>query len=239
MALSLTMTDALRLKPGMRVASMGYPDLVAPLDMLERAFGSMDGAEYRADSEAICKRHGLEPRKIPDAHFLFAKAGCRLDVYDIIKERGCEILCDLNFEMAQTVGYDIVLDVGTSEHCFNIAQALMNMAGMVNEGGVIIHENPFNWGNHGFYNLNPTWYADFYEANGFEVMDCRLASRDGRGAAVPHGSRFKFTAEEVNVFAMARRVEVRPFVFPVQRKYVHLIPAAEVPGDLKREVVNG
>ena len=236
MALSLSQTKALQgiLKTGMRVASMGYPDIIAPIE-------EMPGLSYRADSAEICKRHGLPLRQIPDAESFFSLLGCKLHVYDIVQERGTEILCDLNKPLDPALrawNYDIVLDVGTAEHCFNIGQALINMAGMVKMVGYIIHENPFNWGNHGFYNLNPTLFADFYTANGFELMDCRLVNRQGDGAKVPRTSRFRFPQEEVNVFAMARRVEVKSFVFPVQSKYAGLIPAAVDRAEIK-EVANG
>src|SRR3990167_1396607 len=231
MALSISQTTALGriLKPGMRVAGMGYPDLIAPIV-------DMPGLKYRDDSEAICKRHGLQARKIPDAESYFALQGCALDVYDIVHERGCEHLCDLNYPWASLreggtqQKYDIVLDVGTLEHCFNIAQAAMNMADMVKEGGYIIHENPFNQGNHGFYNLNPTWYHDFYNANGFALLECKLVTRDGRSAIVPHTSRFPMADEESNVFAMAQRTMIKTMVYPVQSKYAKLIPAAGVYG---------
>src|SRR3990167_1871592 len=178
MALSISQTAALGgiLKTGMRIASMGYPDIIAPKDMIEEMLNHDSGAlEYRKDSEVICKRHGIQQVRIPDAHSLFELLGCELDVYDVVQERGCEHLCDLNYPWSSILGedgtqqkYDIVLDVGTVEHCFNIAQAMMNMAGLLKINGIIIHENPFNCGNHGFYNLNSTWYHDFYTANGFK-----------------------------------------------------------------------
>ena len=77
--------------------------------------------------------------------------GIELDVYDITTERGFEIKTDLNFPLILEKSYDIVIDIGTLEHCFNIGQALMNMASLVGEKGFILHENPYNWGNHGFY----------------------------------------------------------------------------------------
>lgn len=248
MALSVSQTVALRtlLKDGMRVASMGYPDLIAPDEITNTFFPK--GAEivysdqflYRKDSDEICKRHGLSYRKILDAEYFFSVLGCKLDVYDIVKERGCEIVLDLNERIDPILkawGYDIVLDVGTVEHCFNIAQAMVNMAGMVKHGGYIIHENPFNCGNHGFYNLNPTFYADFYEANGFDVVGLCLSNRHGAQAVAPPGARFKFTQEEVNSFCVAKRVEMRTFVWPAQKKYQKLIPAAGVSGEQK-EVAN-
>lgn len=238
MALSVSQTAALGtiLKPGMRVASLGYPDIIAEIT-------PMDGLTYRADSEAICKRHGLRQRQIPDAHSFLEAHGCKLDVYDVVAERGCEIICDLNevgMGISYTRGgiwacYDIVLDVGTLEHCYNIGQALINMAGMVGHGGYIIHENPFNCGNHGFYSINPTLYADFYAANGFEIVELCLANREGAKAPAPHVTRFKFTEVEANTFCMARRVNVQKFVFPVQSKYANSIPAAGVKGDKEIE----
>lgn len=237
MALSVLQTSALVgiLKPGMKIASFGYPDIVAPLAAFEPILGYRE-PEYLPDSEAICRRHGIPPRKIPDAVSLFNIAGCELHVYDIVKERGVEILCDLNRQMFTRPAYDLVLDVGTAEHCFNIGQALMNMAGMVKVGGYILHENPHSgWGNHGFYSLHPTLFNDFYTQNGFEMFGCALSTRDGRSSNVPPTNRFR-NSEESNVFAMASRRTIQDFVFPVQSKYAKLIAAAGQSGD--RKVVN-
>jgi len=235
MALSISQTRAVlpMLKTGTKIASLGYPDIIAQVP-------EVAGLRYREDSEAICNRHGLPFHPIPDAHSFFELHGCSLRVYDIVRERGCEVILDLNGRIDPILkawGYDIVLDVGTLEHCFNIGQAVINMAGMVKHGGYIIHENPFNWGNHGFYGLQPTFYADFYRANGFEIVELCLTTRGGAKASIPHGKRFRFTEEEVNTFCIAKRVAMQPFVYPTQFKYAKLIPAAGVPGEMK-EVVN-
>lgn len=225
MALSLSQTEAVRrlIRPGMKVSSLGYPDIIAPIEMA--------GLEYRSDSDAICMRHGLQLHPIPDAHSFFKLLGAELDVYDIVQERGSEILCDLNRPMVPRGTYDIVLDVGTAEHCFNIGRAMINMASMVKEGGWIIHENPANWGNHGFYNLNPTLFVDFYDQNGFQVEELALVTRDGHRYQVPPVQRFRFPNEEVNIFFLAKRTKIQTFQFPVQSKYKKLIPAAGVPGE--------
>lgn len=236
MALSITQTFELqkiikRKKWPLRIASLGYPDIIADV-------GAMPGLIYRDDSEAICKRHGLANTQIPDAHSFLGLLGCELHVYDIVRERGCEILCDLNERLdpkLKAYNYDIVLDVGTVEHCFNIAQAMVNMAGMVKMGGYIIHENPFSMGNHGFYNLNPTFFTDFYEANGFELEQCFLTSRNGDFAEAPRTKRFKWEGQELNVFALARRTAMQPFVWPCQTKYKQ--PVAGVRAETK-EVAN-
>jgi hypothetical protein len=251
MALSKTQTETVGrlIKPGMRIASMGYPDIIANVDsFIEATFSPV---EFRPDSSAICKRHGLKERPIPDAHSFFKLLGASLDVYDVVRERGCEILLDLNkpdgaepYKANRYLAYDIVLDVGTAEHCFNIGQALINMASMVKQGGYIIHENPANWGNHGFYNLNPTLFFDFYEQNGFQVEAMKLVAKDGRFIIPNPVSRFKFPNEEVNIFCIAQRINVQKLTCPIQTKYKGLIPAAGDSGDSTPEkraigVVNG
>jgi hypothetical protein len=210
------------LKPGDAIASLGYPDVLFPPDKLAQALGDRaERLQYRPDSDKICARHGIQNRQIPDAESLFDLFGASLDVYDIVDERGCEIVLDLNFPFPANAceQYEWVLDVGTVEHCFNIAQAIVNVASLAKVGGTVIHENPFNCGNHGFYNLNPTLYHDFYAQNGFVVEECKLARRDGWVVSAPATKRFIYTESEINVHTVARRVEVKDMTFPMQTKY--------------------
>jgi hypothetical protein len=115
--------------------------------------------------------------------------------------------------------YDYVLDVGTLEHCFNIAQALVNMASLAKVGGFIFHENPFNWGNHGFYNLSPTLFHDFYTDNGFELVEMKLMERDGKMYEAPRTKRFTFSGGEANLFTIVKRLEMKDVSMPLQTKY--------------------
>ena len=223
MALTALTTSKLfpMIRPGHRVAAMGYPDLIAPPAM----FAGLDFT-YREDSEAICKRHGLPRRQIPDARSVFKAMGAELDVFDIVQERGNEILCDLNEPLEIGNEYDFVLDVGTLEHCMNIGHAAMNMAGLLKAGGVIFHGNPHNSGNHGFYGIQPTWYADFYGQEGFELLYCVLQQRGTEEQMQPPlTGRFSLPAAEVNIFAAARRTAVLPIQWQTQTKYKKLIGA--------------
>jgi len=208
-----------RLKLGDRIASFGYPDIIGDITQ----YTSRTPA-YRPESHAICKRHRLAEHLIPDAHSFFEIMGAKLDVYDIVKERGCEILCDLNEKyQSHAWNYDFVLDVGTAEHCFNIGQAITNMAETVKVGGFILHENPFNWGNHGFYNLNPTFFTDFYEQNGFKVLECVVVGEDWI-ARPPRAKRFRLKRDsEATIFTISERVELVGFKWPTQDKYKKLL----------------
>ena len=223
MALTALTTSMLlpRVKPGCRIASMGYPDMIAPLAMFRELLGEkFADIKYREDSPYICRYHGLEEHQIPDAESVFSVLGASLDVFDIVAHRGGEIVCDLNEPLDRREEYDFVLDVGTIEHCFNIGQAAKNMAGLLKAGGIIYHGNPHNAGNHGFYGLNPTWYADFYGQDGFRLLYCKLMAADSdEPMDIPLTGRFHCNHQNINIFAVARRDEVKPITFPMQSKY--------------------
>jgi hypothetical protein len=100
------------------------------------------------------------------------------------------------------------------------------MAGLLKDGGVIFHGNPHNSGNHGFYGLQPTWYADFYGQDGFDLLYCVLQQRGTEEQLQPPlTGRFSLPAAEVNIFAAARRTAILPIQWPTQTKYKSLIGA--------------
>lgn len=228
MALTPLVTDYLipQLKQGSRIASMGYPDIVASEGLVEKW---LDGksCEYRDDAAKICKWHGMKPQRIPESKSFFKAFGAELDVFDFYQTRGDEIVADLNVQYEVTGQYDFVLDVGTLEHCFNIAQAAKNMAGLLNVGGIILHSNPFSMGNHGFYGLNPTWFSDFYNQPGFGLKWCFLMEKGGNEIIqVPFTKRFDCqTDKELNIFAAAERTQLLAITYPQQTKYVALAAA--------------
>src|SRR5687768_8252629 len=157
-----------------RVLSLGYPDILALPEQLAALFGAqlLPAFQYREDSAEIARWHGLpETTRIVEAQNFFALLGYDLEVLDVVEARGGEMVHDLNQPLPLQLHrrYALVIDPGTLEHCFNIAQAAKNVAEVVATGGCVFHGNPMNMFNHGFYNLNPTWYADFYAANGFRV----------------------------------------------------------------------
>lgn len=225
MALNPLMLEMLcgNLKQGQAIASLGYPDIVVPVETIRNLLGDkILGVKWREDSQGICERHYVESMQIVDSESFFEALGCTLDVFDIVQERGTEIVLDLNYPIHESAcgQFDHVLDVGTLEHCFNAPQALMNMASMVKVGGFVYHENPFNWGNHGFWGVNPTLFHDFYTDNGFEVVGLALVDhRGGKAYEPPATKRFKFTNAEANILTVARRGEEKEFSMPVQTKY--------------------
>lgn len=138
---------------------------------------------------------------------------------DVSSYEGCDYVADLNVPLRGIPQFDLVIDNGTIEHCFNVAQAFFNAKALCKTGGIIFHNNPANWFGHGFWNMSPCAYFDFYEANGFSVdvflRDVATQSWE------PLEYRPKLTrvlpARRFVVHAIATRMEAVPDYIPTQR----------------------
>lgn len=202
----------------------GYPDLLVDEATVRRHIGQGE-LTYHPDEEAIVRWHNCAhvTTRIVDSFFFFSRLGVDLSVIDITRARGNEIIHDLNFPLPDTVNtrYDMVLDTGTVEHCFNAGQAAINLASLVKKDGYIVQMLPLNSYNHGFYNMNPTWFHDFYPFNGFEIVMCTGVSNffQPRFFEVPAFKRFTGIPENSVILIVAKRVEDKTMGFPMQHKY--------------------
>jgi len=188
-----------------RALSAGYPDLLLHFPQ----------APVRADSDKVAGLHSVN-HPIADSHAVFKAMGLELDVIDRAVYQGCEREVDLNYVHQWPEPYDLVIDPGTSEHCFNIPVSLLNLASAVKVGGVISQALPMAMHNHGYWNVNPIALIDFYELNGFEMED--MAIRSSAGLYRGDMRRRLMGVPESSVFICnARRMEVKPFQWPQQR----------------------
>ena len=208
----ITLNLIARLQPKGEVLSLSYPDLVMTAEECEQSSGIKPTKFTDAN-----KWHG-KPDPLPETLEVFEKLGCTLRCIDLVASRNVEEVVDLNFpcDLGQ---YGLVLDCGTTEHCFNIGQALMNAANAVQEGGYIIHTPPVSMVNHGFYCLQPTLFHDFYSQNGWEIVF--LAGEvSGKWFEIPAINRVKVPAE-ASLIVAARRTSMQPLKFPMQSKYLN------------------
>lgn len=217
--MGLTIQALKSLKPYLKgsILSLGYQDIVATQDQIQTLFGVW--VEKTTDHG---KWHQVDYR-LPETECFFSAIGCQHICVDIAQIRGTEVICDLNYPswskaLAPKV-YDLVIDGGTLEHCFNIGQALMTVANTVRVGGHIFHWNPLSMVNHGFYNLNPTLYHDFYTQNGWEIVTMLAVSRDNQASAVHPTSRFG-AAPELSNLVIAKRLSDQEWKYPTQTKYL-------------------
>lgn len=214
-------------KESSRALSFGYPDVLADSDQLAALFGEeiRDKLKIREDGARIAAWHNMTGKiaHVVETLSLFSALGLELETIDVHPSRGVERKVDLNHPLPADLAarYGLVLDLGTIEHCFNIGQAITNAAQATALGGFVVHANPMSMVNHGFYNLSPTFYVDFYEQNGFEVV-----FMSGIAGRVPDYTFFDIdsmkriqVAADCSIIAVVRRREMRPIVWPTQAKY--------------------
>lgn len=114
---------------------------------------------------------------ISDAAFFWLLGLKDVQALDFSDYEGAEIIQDLNQPLPDDLKqrFNLVVDGGTLEHVFDVRQTLTNIATMLKPGGRIIHMSPFNnYTNHGFYQLNPTLYYDYYSVNKFTELHAYL-----------------------------------------------------------------
>lgn len=214
-----------------RAAFLGYPDLLISRQEAITLFGEelVNRLSVRSDSDKIIQWHSQQHKlsEIYETVSLFEQLGVQLDIMDIVQSRGFEIKVDLNEPMDPYLlgNYGLVYDGGTTEHCFNYGQAIRNVSQLVALGGWVLHSNPLNMFNHGFYNLNPTAYYDFYSENGFKIAALKLYCHDAdspKVADAPSVQRFNVDNNNWVNICLAQRVEYKPFRWPMQTKYKKL-----------------
>jgi hypothetical protein len=209
---------------------LGYPDVLVSEEQAISILGPETAArlEYRPDSPQILAWHHLESKlsRVIDAHSLFAAMGIRFTAIDIVASRGTERIVDLNEPVpSDLVGaFDVVLDAGTMEHCFNVGQTIRNIVQMAKVGGFTIHLNPMMMINHGFFNFSPTFYHDFYTQNG-HTMPAPIHGVYVNGIEVQTNQlhpiqRQNPTGPNAMVMCVARKKHDRPLIWPMQSKYL-------------------
>lgn len=198
---------------GAVVLCLSYPDLAMPVQEVRKELG----IEPTAFTD-FGKHHKLD-YKLAETREAFELAGARQVAFmDIQPSRGCETVIDLNQKLAFDGAWDLVIDPGTLEHCFNIGQAFDNAWRAVRVGGHIVHVHPLQMINHGFWNICPTALVDFYAANGGELIELLAADRAHKEITINPTRRFHIQEEAV-LYSKFRKAEARPLVWPSQTRY--------------------
>lgn len=78
---------------------------------------------------------------------------------------GATLLADLNDDLSEFLhgDFDVVLNLGTLEHVFDVSAALWNITSAVRLGGIVAHVTPANQqAGHGFYQFSPELFHSYY-----------------------------------------------------------------------------
>jgi hypothetical protein len=113
-----------------------------------------------------------------DGRTLFRLLGAdSVRVLDFSDYEGADIIWDFNEPVPHELHnqFELVFDAGTLEHVFDLPTALASLVNMVGVGGILILINPSSgMVDHGFYNICPTLFYDYFRANGFGDFSCYL-----------------------------------------------------------------
>ena len=204
-----------------KVLSLGHPDLLLDKDFLQTIYEDhiiekIPEDKYHVD---IRKLHNKELNFfIYDPYFIFEQHNYELYILDVKQHRGNEIIGDLNHEIDQQYYeyFDLILDGGTLEHCYNIAQAFKNVCQMIKVGGFSLHSNPVNRINHGYYNLNPLFYDHGFKNNGFSIHDLCILDQTQCVQSIKEIKRAGVIPMRSSVFCKAEKIKHTEFAWPSQ-----------------------
>ena len=107
---------------------------------------------------------------------------------DVSDYEGCDIVFDLTQDLAThpelasklCETFDTVLDYGTSEHVFNVAQSLVNAWNLLREGGRYIFDLPVpGWASHGLYQFTPDFFHSVGRSAHFHLAQIMFHEKRG------------------------------------------------------------
>jgi hypothetical protein len=227
--LELLLKLAAQTRSKKRLICFGYPDMLVTNAQLAKLCGSdiHNRVQFREDSDSILRWHNLagQIERVVETKNLFSALGIDADFLDIHASRGVEIVGDLNEPVqAELVGrYDLVYDGGTMEHCFNVGQVMRNIIALGKVGAYIVHINPINYYNHGFFNFSPTFYYDFYSQSGNRVVSDFYGVYgpvlNSQMITLPPLQGFSSVPERMTVMMAAQKLVDKEPSWPLQSKY--------------------
>lgn len=141
--------------------------------------------------DARLGRLQLHPREsFSQALFVDVFNAASLVTLDISNYQGATIIQNLNSDLsvANRSICDVVIDLGTLEHCSRVDKALSNIFALLRDSGIYIFALPANnWLDHGFFQFSPTFFKDLCRENSsLKLIDIRY-SIQGRLHDLPSG----------------------------------------------------
>ena len=134
-------------------------------------------------------------------NLLYCLGATSMDSIDASEYEGASIIFDLNNEIEKN-DYETLIDFGSSEHIFNVAQVFTNYSQLVKEGGNLIHVLPANnYCGHGLYQFSPEFFYSLYSTeNGYKDTEIFMVELPDRKqwfkiSNPPNGTRMLFDSK--------------------------------------------
>ena len=150
------------------------------------------------DGRLQAKARDLSERSAPDptrplamtlVGELLAETTIRYRSLDVFRTPFTRVF-DLNAErlpLRMRGRFDLVLNLGTTEHVFGQQNAFRVMHDAVRPGGHFFHQLPATgFFNHGYFTYHPRMFGDLAAANGYTVVDLRYSDPQGHWAFEEH-----------------------------------------------------
>jgi hypothetical protein len=208
----------------LRVACLGYPDIIVSEDTIKSIFLKINFLPKRIDSDSIKRWHGIKDKfEIVDTDFFFKTLNLEAHYFDVRKIRENEIILNLNEELPKGLesAYDIVIDTGTLEHCFNVGTAFVSMLKLSKINGIVMTTSPLNKINHGFWNFSPCVYNNFFKENIWNLLFYLAIDGSNNIINVPDlNKKIDCPANSIQ-YVVAQRTVDSTFRFPIQQKYIN------------------
>jgi len=123
---------------------------------------------------------GLDPTRsrLTDVEFFKSLGFTDVESMEYGTCEGATYIWDLNIPIAQSEAleillsnkFDFVFDGGTIEHVFHVPNCMDSICRLLRMGGRVCHDGGVSGTiDHGFYAIQPTFFYDFYTAQGFNV----------------------------------------------------------------------
>jgi hypothetical protein len=126
---------------------------------------------------------------------------CEVRSFDNSDYESADFICDFNAPLLHRREYDTVIDLGSLEHIYNVAQALKNVSGLCTKGGQIVHVLPANnFNGHGFWQFSPELFFSLYsDRNGYRFTQIFIAELPNhtswfQAQPPPAGERLEFVS---------------------------------------------
>lgn len=190
-----------------KILSLGYPSVCLPTQ-----YSNQENFKPREPNNSIERNlktnsqiKGFNLEFFEFDHILsslFIDKKFTLEVLDIHSAQYPGIIWDLNKEIPYSYynNYDLILDSGSLEHCFNIGTAFQNIARMLSLNGMIVSAIPYFSPHHGYYNVNPNLLYEFYcPLNGFKLVDIYCKSSESFYQSLSGTAEDLFTQKSLSV----------------------------------------
>lgn len=130
------------------------------------------------ESDLIDDKGKFTVKELEDSVLFFKALGFKeVHALDVSDYEHADIIFNLNDKLPPNLEekFDIVFDGGVIEHVFDVTNALLNICKLTKIGGYIFNMNPcYNYIHNTFWNISPELFLDFYSANDYKVLDCRI-----------------------------------------------------------------